>query len=123
MSKVLLVDDNETNRELLSRRLGRRGWQVNMAADGQHALDAIALSHPDVILMDVALPDIGGLEVVRRLKADLSTQPIPVIALTAHAMPEDRREAEAAGCNAFATKPVDFDVLLGIMKELVGGEA
>jgi two-component system, cell cycle response regulator DivK len=112
MSTILVVEDNEMNRDMLSRRLQRRGYQVILAMNGSHGI-AIAQSHaPDLILMDMSLPEIDGWEATRRLKSDASTRGIPVIALTAHAMLSDRQRALEAGCDDFETKPVEFQRLL-----------
>jgi len=118
--KVLLVEDNEMNRDMLSRRLARNGYEVVMAVDGQQAVTMAASEHPDIILMDMSLPVIDGWEATRRVKADPATQKIPVIALTAHAMAEDESKARNAGCDDFDTKPVDIQRLIGKMKALTG---
>jgi two-component system cell cycle response regulator DivK len=117
--KILLVEDNEMNRDMLSRRLTRRGYTVVIAVDGQAALDAAASAEPHLVLLDMSLPVIDGWEVSRRLKADAQTRMIPVIALTAHAMAEDRERALAAGCDDFDTKPVDIERLLCKMEALL----
>lgn len=109
--KILLVEDNEMNRDMLSRRLTRRGHAVVTAMDGQAAVDATLDERPDVVLMDMGLPVMDGWEAARRIKADSRTASIPVIALTAHAMAEDRERALAAGCDEFDTKPVDLERL------------
>jgi CheY-like chemotaxis protein len=109
--KILLVEDNEMNRDMLSRRLIRRGHTVVMAMDGQTAVDATLSEMPDLVLMDMGLPVLDGWEAARRIKADARTASIPVIALTAHAMAEDRERALAAGCDDFDTKPVDLERL------------
>lgn len=118
--KVLLVEDNEMNRDMLSRRLARNGYEVVMAVDGQQAVTMAASENPDIILMDMSLPVIDGWEATRRVKADPATQKIPVIALTAHAMAEDESKARNAGCDDFDTKPVDIQRLIGKMKALTG---
>jgi len=112
MPKVLLVEDNELNRDMLSRRLLRHGFEVRMAFDGEAALASAFAERPDVILMDMGLPVIDGWEATRRLKADIVTCAIPVIALTAHAMAGDRERAMSAGCDEFDTKPIDLQRLL-----------
>jgi CheY-like chemotaxis protein len=117
--KILLVEDNEMNRDMLSRRLLRRGYTVVFAMDGQAALDMAASMQPHLVLMDMSLPVIDGWEATRRLKADVQTRAIPVIALTANAMAEDRERALAAGCDDFDTKPVDIDRLIGKMMALL----
>lgn len=109
--KILLVEDNEMNRDMLSRRLARRGHAVVMAVDGQAAVDMAHDEQPDVVLMDMGLPVMDGWEAARRIKADARTAAIPVIALTAHAMADDRERALAAGCDDFDTKPVDLERL------------
>ncbi|MEI6337799.1 MAG: response regulator [Verrucomicrobiota bacterium] len=112
MLKILLVEDNEMNRDMLSRRLTRRGYGVVIAMDGQEGVN-LAASAPDVILMDMSLPVIDGWEATKRIKADPATAAIPVIALTAHAMSGDREQALAAGCDDYDTKPIELDRLLG----------
>jgi CheY-like chemotaxis protein len=112
MAKILLVEDNEMNRDMLSRRLERRGHQVMLAVDGQQGLDAARAQKPDLILMDMSLPVLDGWEATRRLKADTATQSIPVIALTAHAMSSDEQRAREAGCDDFDTKPIELTRLL-----------
>ena len=112
MTKVLLVEDNEMNRDMLSRRLVRKGYEVVMALDGRQAVEMAAAEHPDVILMDMSLPVIDGWEATRQVKAAPATRAIPVIALTAHAMAGDREKALAAGCDDYDTKPIDLPRLL-----------
>jgi CheY-like chemotaxis protein len=112
MAKILLVEDNETNRDMLSRRLVRKGYEVVMALDGQQAVEMAASENPDLILMDMSLPVIDGWEATRRVKADGATRTIPVIALTAHAMAGDREKAIEAGCDDYDTKPIDLGRLL-----------
>ena len=119
MAKILLVEDNELNRDMLSRRLIRRGYEVVMAVDGEEALTGAAREQPDLILMDMSLPKIDGWEATRRLKADPSLCAIPVIALTAHAMAGDRERALEAGCDEFDTKPIEFERLLAKMEWLL----
>jgi len=113
MLKILLVEDNEMNRDMLSRRLSRRGYEVVIATDGQEGMDLAASSAPDVILMDMSLPVMDGWEATKRIKADPATAAIPIIALTAHAMSGDREQALAAGCDDYDTKPIELDRLLG----------
>lgn len=110
--KILLVEDNEMNRDMLSRRLSRRGHEVVAANDGASALAMVRSQEPDVVLMDMSLPVMDGWEATRRMKADGATAAIPVIALTAHAMADDRERALAAGCDDFDTKPVDIERLI-----------
>jgi CheY-like chemotaxis protein len=121
MSKLLLVEDNEMNRDMLSRRLIRRGFEIIMALDGQEGVDMARSASPDLILMDMSLPVLTGWEAARVLKADPSTRGIPLIALTAHAMKTDRERALAAGCDDFATKPIELDNLLLKINELLAG--
>jgi two-component system cell cycle response regulator DivK len=110
--KILLVEDNEMNRDMLSRRLERKGYEVVIAVNGQEGVELVSSTRPDLILMDLSLPIIDGWEATRRIKADPATASIPVIALTAHAMAEDRAKAMAAGCDDFDIKPVDLPRLL-----------
>ena len=111
MPRILLVEDNEMNRDMLSRRLQRKGYSVLIAIDGEQGLATAYSEMPDLILMDISLPFIDGYEVTRRLKANPRTKHIPVIALTAHALLTDRDKALRAGCNDYDTKPVDFSRL------------
>ena len=112
MQKILLVEDNEINRDMLSRRLERRGYRVATALDGQQGVSMAGLEAPDLILMDMSLPVLDGWEAARRLKAAPETRSIPIIALTAHAMAGDRERAIESGCNDYDTKPVEFQRLL-----------
>jgi two-component system, cell cycle response regulator DivK len=112
MSKILLVEDNEMNRDMLSRRLIRKGYEVVMAFDGEQAVEMAASQNPDLILMDMSLPGLDGWEATRQIKAAVATRTIPVIALTAHAMSDDREKALDAGCDDYDTKPIDFPRLL-----------
>ena len=121
MKRILIVEDNEMNRDVLSRRLVRRGYDVLLALDGPHGLAMAAMHGPDLILMDLGLPEIDGWECTRRLKSDESTRHIPIIALTAHAMVGDRQKALEAGCDEFDTKPIDFVGLLNKMDRLLEG--
>jgi len=120
MPKILLVEDNEMNRDMLSRRLIRRGYEVALAFDGEQGLAMARSESPSLILMDMSLPGIDGWEATRRLKAAPETQKIPIIALTAHAMSGDREKAQAAGCDDFDTKPVDLTRLLEKIQALLG---
>ena len=120
MPKVLLVEDNEMNRDMLSRRLIRRGYEVVFAVDGQQGIDMAASESPDIILMDLSLPVIDGWEATRRVKSRESTKDIPIIGLTAHAMSDDRDKAMNAGCDEYDTKPVELDRLIGKMERLLG---
>ena len=119
MPKVLLVEDNEMNRDMLSRRLVRNGYDVVIAVNGQEGVEMAAKERPDLILMDMSLPVLDGWEATRRLKADPGTASIPIIALTAHAMESDREKALAAGCDDFDTKPIELPRLLEKMKAFV----
>ena len=123
MTRILLVEDNEMNREMLSRRLQRKGFEVLIAVDGLQGVAMAGADRPDLILMDMSLPGIDGWEATRRIKADPATRATPVIALTAHAMSDDRAKALAAGCDEFDTKPVDLARLLGKMQALLAGAA
>jgi len=123
MPKILLVEDNEMNRDMLSRRLERRGYQVFIAVDGQQGVDMAQTETPDLILMDMSLPVLDGWEATRQLKADPQTDSIPVIALTAHAMAGDRAKALEAGCDDYDTKPVELDRLLGKINALLAKKA
>jgi len=119
MAKLLLVEDNEMNRDMLSRRLKKRGYEVVIAVDGQEGLEMVKTETPDLILMDMSLPVIDGWEATRRIKADPETRDIPVIALTAHAMAADREKALDAGCDAYETKPVELPSLLEAIEKLL----
>jgi two-component system, cell cycle response regulator DivK len=121
MAKILLVEDNEMNRDMLSRRLQRKGHEVLLAVDGQEGLSLARAQLPDLILMDMSLPIIDGWEATRRLKEVEATRPIPIIALTAHALADDQQRALAAGCDDYDTKPVDFARLLGKIEKHLGG--
>lgn len=112
MPKLLLVEDNEMNRDMLSRRLERRGFTVVMAVDGEQGVSLAESEHPDLILMDMSLPVLDGWEATRRLKAGAGTKSIPIIALTAHAMATDEEKCRQAGCDDFDIKPVEFSRLL-----------
>jgi two-component system, cell cycle response regulator DivK len=118
-TRVLLVEDNELNRDMLSRRLARRGFHVVTAVDGEAAIQQTNEIKPDLILMDMGLPGLNGWDATRRIKANPETNAIPVIALTAHAMNVDREQALAAGCDAFETKPVELDRLLSTIRNLL----
>ena len=120
MSKILLVEDNEMNRDMLSRRLERKEFEVVIAIDGQTGVNMATSESPDLILMDLSLPVIDGWEATRQIKADPATQMIPLIALTAHAMAGDEQKALEAGCDDYDTKPVNFSRLLGKIGNLLG---
>jgi two-component system, cell cycle response regulator DivK len=123
MTRILVVEDNAENLDMLLRRLVRRGYDVVSADDGANAIAAARREHPDVILMDLGLPDINGLEATRRLKSDALTRAIPVIALTAHAMRGDRDAALAAGCDEYDTKPVEMAQLIAKIDSFVKEQA
>jgi two-component system cell cycle response regulator DivK len=123
MAKILLVEDNEMNRDMLSRRLIRNGHQVVIAIDGQQGVSMALSELPDLILMDMSLPVIDGWEATRQVRANDATRKIPVIALTAHAMSGDREKAMEAGCDDYDTKPVEITRLLGKMTALLGSTA
>ena len=120
MAKILLVEDNEMNRDMLSRRLIRKGYEIVMATDGEEGIAMASSESPDLILMDMSLPVIDGWEATRRLKSDERTAGVPIIALTAHAMSDDRQKALEAGCNDYDTKPVELPRLLGKIEALLG---
>jgi two-component system, cell cycle response regulator DivK len=124
MTRILLVEDNEMNRDMLSRRLIRSGYEVSLAMDGQQGADMALSEQPDLILMDMSLPVIDGWEATRRIKANHATRRIPVIALTAHAMAGDREKAIEVGCEDYDTKPVEMSRLLGkivaLLKPMAG---
>lgn len=119
MPKILVVEDNEWSRDMLARRLSRRGFHVIVAADGRRGILLALSQSPDLIVMDMSLPEIDGWEATRRLKADPATRAIPVVALTAHAMASDRQKAMDAGCDDYYTKPVDFEGLVRGMETLL----
>ncbi len=120
MAKILLVEDNEMNRDMLSRRLIKKGYDLVMALDGEQAIEMARSESPDLILIDISLPGLDGWEATRRLKAMPETKAIPIIALTAHAMAGDREKCLEAGCNDYDTKPVEFPRLLGKIQDLLG---
>jgi CheY-like chemotaxis protein len=122
MPKILVVEDNEMNRDMLSRRLKRKGFEVLLAVDGQEGIDLTRSQAPDLVLMDMSLPVVGGWEATRLLKAQPDTRAIPVIALTAHAMAGDREKALEAGCDDYDTKPIDLERLLGKIHGLLEGK-
>jgi two-component system, cell cycle response regulator DivK len=122
MAKILLVEDNEMNRDMLSRRLAKKGYDVVIAVDGAQGLAMTRTELPDLVLMDMSLPVIDGWEATRQIKADEALKRIPVIALTAHAMSDDREKALAAGCNDYDTKPIELPRLLTKIEELLKGK-
>ncbi len=119
MAKILVVEDNEMNRDMLSRRLMRKGYEVIIALDGEEGVVKAQAEAPDLILMDMSLPVLDGWEATRRLKAAPETHAIPIIALTAHAMAGDREQALAAGCDDYDSKPIEFQQLLGKIEALL----
>jgi two-component system cell cycle response regulator DivK len=123
MAKILLVEDNEMNRDMLSRRLARRGFEIEIAVDGHQGVEMARAGKYDLVLMDMSLPGIDGWEATRQLRAAPETKDLPVIALTAHAMAGDRDRALEAGCNDYDTKPIELDRLLGKIAALIGGAA
>jgi two-component system, cell cycle response regulator DivK len=123
MAKILLVEDNEMNRDMLSRRLARKGHEVFIAIDGAEGVEMARSKSPDLILMDMSLPVLDGWQATREIKATPETHTIPVIALTAHAMAGDREKCLAAGCDDYDTKPVEFPRLLGKIELLLSKEA
>ena len=122
MPRVLLIEDNEANRDMLSRRLARRGYQISIATDGRQGIAAAQAEQPDLILMDMNLPEIDGWEATRFLKSQPTTRHIPVIALTAHAMVSDRQRALEVGCDDYDTKPVELSRLLSKIAALIERE-
>jgi two-component system cell cycle response regulator DivK len=121
MATILLVEDNDLNRDMLSRRLSRRGYEVQVSVDGAQGIEMARSLKPDLILMDLDLPGIDGLEATRRLKSETDTREIPIVALTANAMAGDRERALAAGCDDYDSKPVDVPRLLDKIQALLGG--
>jgi CheY-like chemotaxis protein len=119
MARILIVEDNEMNRDMLTRRLERKGYEVITATDGSNGISAARTESPDLILMDMSLPEVDGWEAARRLKSDGATRHIPVIALTAHAMSSDRHRALEAGCDEYETKPVEFPRLLAKIQAML----
>lgn len=119
MPKILLVEDNELNRDMLSRRLQRRGFEIITAVDGEKGIALAASEMPDLILMDISLPGLNGWEATKQIKRNRVTAPIPIIALTAHAMSGDREKTLEAGCDEYETKPVELEVLLSKIQTLL----
>jgi CheY-like chemotaxis protein len=119
LTRVLIVEDNKMNRDMLSRRLARRGYEIVVAADGVQGIEAARSQRPDLILMDLSLPEMDGWTAMRILKSEAATRDIPVVALTAHAMESDRQQALLAGCDAYDTKPVEIARLIEIMSRLL----
>jgi two-component system, cell cycle response regulator DivK len=121
MAKILLVEDNEMNRDMLSRRLQRRGYEVSMAVDGRQGVELARTGGFDLILMDMSLPEVDGWEATRQLRDAAETRTVPIIGLTAHAMAGDRERALDAGCDDYDTKPVELTRLLAKIESLLGG--
>ena len=119
MSRILIVEDNEMNRDMLSRRLERKGYEVLLAVDGESGIEAARTHAPDLVLMDMSLPVIDGWEATRRMKDDFALRHIPIIALTAHAMSNDRDKALKAGCDDYDTKPIELPRLLAKIEALL----
>ena len=120
MAKILIVEDNELNRDMLSRRLMRKGFEIVMAEDGQKGVDMSISENPDLILMDLSLPVMDGWEATSTIKNSEETKKIPIIVLTAHAMAGDREKALEAGADEYDTKPIEFKRLLGKIKDFLG---
>jgi CheY-like chemotaxis protein len=123
MPKILLVEDNELNRDMLSRRLTKRGYEVSIAVDGAEGVAMTRSTRPDLVIMDMSLPVMDGWSATAELKADPATRPIPVIGLSAHAMAGDRDRAMESGCDDYDTKPIELDRLLGKIEALLGKTA
>jgi CheY-like chemotaxis protein len=121
MPTILIVEDNEMNRDMLARRLRRRGYEVVLAVDGAEGVATARQARPDIVLMDLGLPLVDGWEATRQIKTNPDTSDIPVVALTAHAMAGDESRAREAGCDAVDTKPVDLDRLIGTIESLLAG--
>jgi CheY-like chemotaxis protein len=123
MAKVLVVDDDEMNRDMLSRRLKRKGFDVSIAVNGKEAVDITREEKPDIVLMDLSMPVMDGYEATGILKGDDATKAIPIVGLSAHAMVGDREKAINAGCDEYDTKPVDLPRLLGLIEKFIGTQA
>ncbi len=119
MTRILIVEDNEMNRDMLSKRLSRRGYEILIAVDGREGIEKTRADRPDLVLMDMSLPEVDGWDATRQLKADAETRKIPIIALTAHAMAGDRAKALDAGCDDYDSKPVEFERLLEKMERFL----
>ena len=120
MTRILLVEDHEMNRDMLTRRLKRKGFEIIVATDGQEGIEKAKTVHPNLILMDMSLPEVDGWEATRRLKSDPQTERIPIIGLSAHAMSGDRQRGLIAGCDDYDTKPIDFKRLLEKIERYLG---
>jgi len=123
MHKILLIEDNEMNRDMLSRRLTRKGFEIAIAEDGERGVEMAQSESPNLILMDISLPVMDGYEATRQIKANPTTRSIPIVALTAHAMSGDREKCLEAGCDEYETKPVDLPRLLDKIQKLLVGES
>jgi len=123
MAKVLVVDDDEMNRDMLSRRLKRKGFDVSIAVNGKEAVDMTRADKPDIVLMDLSMPVMDGYEATGILKEDEATKSIPIVGLSAHAMVGDREKAINAGCDDYDTKPVDLPRLLGLIEKYIGSQS
>ena len=121
MPKILLIEDNEMNRDMLSRRLSRKGFEIAIAEDGERGVEMAQSESPSLILMDISLPVMDGYQATRRIKANPTTRSIPIVALTAHAMSGDREKCLEAGCDEYETKPVDLPRLLEKIEKLIPG--
>lgn len=119
MPKILLVEDNEMNRDMLSRRLVRKGYEIEIAVDGKQGVEMGCRGGYDLILMDMSLPEVDGWEATRQIRAAPGGGAVPIIALTAHAMAGDREKALAAGCNDYDTKPIELPRLLEKIEALL----
>lgn len=119
MTRVLIVEDNAINREILTRRLERRGYEVRLATNGLEAIEQAKLTAPDIILMDLNMPIMDGWEATRRIKQDAATQGIPVLCVTAHALIDDRQRGMAAGCDEYETKPIEFERIVEKIERLI----
>lgn len=122
MTKILLVEDNELSADMLLRRLKKRGYDVHVATDGQQAVDMAAALLPELVLMDISLPLFDGCEATRRIRENPATAQVPIIALTAHALPQERARALEAGCDDYDTKPVELERLLGKIRAMLATE-
>jgi two-component system cell cycle response regulator DivK len=119
MTKILYVEDNDDNVYMLKSRLERRGYTVCVATDGEQGIEMARSEVPALIIMDLSLPTVDGWEATRRLKSDVETRRIPIVALSAHAMVGDRESALEAGCDDYDTKPVEFQRLLEKIEALL----
>jgi two-component system cell cycle response regulator DivK len=118
-AKILYVEDNPQNMRLVRKMLGAHGYSMIEAVDGLTGLRVATETTPDLILMDINLPDIDGMEATQRLKADLNLAHIPVIALTANAMPGDRERFLEAGCNGYLSKPISKSELIATVEQFL----